>query len=468
MRSSPQRTALIALLLLMLSAPVIFFITRGESNLGVLAAVGLGVFVLILKSPYRLPVILMCLSVLMADSNHFMLAILGLKLRWAILGIILLKELVYWASAKEIRIRFTGVHFFLGLFLVLALSSAIYSVDSAITIQKAISLILLFGAVFLYFWRITQDSQTRHDLVCFIARLIPLLYLIEAGYWFLYPQAAYSHGRLRCLSGNPNGLGQLIMLTLPVLYWYLLSRQKPRYTLYMLAGMGLGLVLILLSASRGSFIGLSLAIMVITFKATPRHFFLLLLFALVLNMVQEYGVSADQIEGLGGKSGLAERFDATGMGGREEAWSVAIDVSLENPLLGHGFGTTDQTFGARTFRVHQGEHPHNFLLHMFVDLGGLGMGLVFFLHLTLLVYAVTLYLHRSVTGEDFLPLLATGLYLAGLFNASFENWMFSAGSPVAFPYWFMTMLMVRYHTLKRAPVPGRPLYAEYSGSRLPR
>ncbi|MHC4885103.1 MAG: hypothetical protein ACYTGH_08470, partial [Planctomycetota bacterium] len=177
------RTAVVSLILLILSAPVTLFITRGQTNFAMLAAVGFGAFVLILKSPYRLPVILMCLSVLMADSNHWTLAAIGLKLRWAILGLLLFKELIYWAWAKEIRIRFTAVHILLGLFLILAISSAVYSVNPSLTFQKAISLILLFGVVFLYFWRITAQPEIRHDLVCFIAKLIPLLYLIEIGYW---------------------------------------------------------------------------------------------------------------------------------------------------------------------------------------------------------------------------------------------------------------------------------------------
>lgn len=434
-------------LLSIVSVAVGYMIIKGMAYPAFLSAIGILLFALIMQSDHRLPVLLMYVSLLAADSHFDILRSYGLKLRWAILGVLVLKEVTDWAFSKQIKVRVTAAHVFFLFFLIYAMVSSLYSVNSTLTFSRGASVLLFYIVVFLYFWQHSFDSKSRIKLISFVALCSPLIYFAEVAFMFLYPGSSWSGGRLRCISGNPNGLGQIIMITMPMIYWYLVSEQKPRYKFYLIFGIIVGLVLLTMSASRGSLVSLSICILIITLKIVPKYFIGTLLFSVFFAFaVIIYGLNKP-VEEIN-KAKVAQRFEEGGLAGRQEAWEKAFNVGLEKPFLGHGFGTAMITFGTLEFKEHYGAYPHNFVLHTFVDLGLVGVVLVFLLHLVLLFYAVKVISNRFKGVDSGIPFLAVGIYLAGLFNAFFESWMFSAGSPSAFPFWLLTMLMIRYATDK--------------------
>jgi len=442
---------LIALFAAAIAGPAAYAVVRGQAEFALMASVGLLMLILVMRSPYRLPVLLLVLCLLSADSHIHPLKILALKLRWAVFGALVFKELGSWAFTKQLRVRLTSTHLTVLAFLLLTLSSSLYSVEPSLTFQRSVSLIMFFVAVFLYFWRQTASEESRLDLVRFAAKLTPLLYLGELAYSLWSSGSAWSGGRLRAISGNPNGLGLLVMLTMPLLFWWLLTdrtRKGLGPLIYQGGGLLLGFLLLLLSGSRASMLGLGGALLIITFRLAPRYF-LGLTFVVLTGMlsVLALGERDLQVPEAGRFQALTERLEHPDLGGRSEAWTLALQTGWERPIFGHGFGATEETFGRLEFKEHFGVYPHNFLLHTFIDLGFLGLSLVVILHASLLHKALAAMAPRNAQRDHGLPVLMAGLYLAGILNASFESWMFSAGSPGAFPFWLAAMLTIRYGLL---------------------
>lgn len=441
---------------------VSMLIIYDEAYFAFLTVIGMMVFTLIMRSDHRLPVILMYVSLLAADSNSHILGAYGLKLRWAIMGLLAFKEFDYWALRKHIRVRVTGAHLIFFLLLICAIISSVYSVDAKKSFSRSISVFLFFIVVFLYFWQQSNNSEARIKLVNFMAFFSPLIYFVEIMYCLLFPGAAWSDGRLRAMSGNPNGLGLIIMITLPFIYWYLLSDQKPKYKFYFYPAILVAISLLILSASRGSLIALSICMIIMTVKLVPKYVgYVILLFMAMIIVTTFYDINAPS-KGFD-STVVSQRFQKGGLTGRQEAWQKALEVGIEKPVFGHGFGTAADTFGSLEFKEHYGAYPHNFILHIFVDLGFIGVLLVAMLHLVLLRYFYTVFSKQYTVVDKGLPYLVAGIYLAGFFNAFFESWMFSAGSPSAFPFWLMAMLMVRYakdpriieevKNVKKKPIP---------------
>ncbi len=442
---------LIALFAAAIAGPAAYAVVRGQAEFALMASVGLLMLILVLRSPYRLPVLLLVLCLLSADSHIHPVKILALKLRWAVFGALVFKELGSWAFTKQLRVRLTSTHLTVLAFLVLALSSSLYSVDPSLTFQRSVSLIMFFVAVFLYFWRQTTSEESRLDLIRFAAKLTPLLYLGELAYSLWSSGSGWSGVRLRAISGNPSGLGLVVMLTLPLLYGWLLTEKKHKglgRLAYRCGGLLLGFVLLLLSGSRASMLGLSGALLIITFRLAPVYF-LGLSFVIFAGMVGVFalGERSIMVPETGRFQTITERLESPDLGGRGEAWSLALRTGWERPIFGHGFGATEETFGRLEFKEHYGAYPHNFLLHTFIDLGLLGLTVVVLLHASLLRKALSAFAPQNALRDSGLPVLMTGLYLAGLLNASFESWMFSAGSPGAFPFWLAAMMTIRYGVL---------------------
>ncbi len=433
-------------LFLAVCLPAGYAVYRGLTSYALLIALGLVLLSFLMRSEYRLPVVLLYLVVLLADSHRPLLHIQGLKLRWVVLGILVVKEMTYWAFAKAIRVRLTAAHVAFAAFLALALASAVYSVDPELSFKRALSVLLFGMVVFLYFWRQTDRAQVRMDLAAFVASLVPVVYLAEAGYALLVPDHAFLGGRLRGLSGNPNGLGELVMITLPLVYWDLLRRRPGGRRILAAGTLALGLGLLVLSGSRASFLALGVAVLLMTYRLAPRYFLgMLLAVAALFVLERTYHGPLSAAPAPGAQPGLAERLaDYADPAGREEAWAKAWRMGLERPVWGHGFGTARQTFGELEFARHSGGYPHNFVLHVFLDLGFVGVAAVLVLHVVLISYAVRCLGRGRARAETGLPALAGALYLAGLANALFESWMFSAGSPTAFPFWLMAMFVIRY------------------------
>lgn len=436
-----RRYFVLVLLLIGVSLPAGYAVASGRTQIAMIVGVGLLGLLVLFRYGHRLPVIFMYLSTLCADSNVGPLIRGGDKLRWAVLGTIVLKEVTFWAFAKKVVVRLTSVHILFLALVLLGFASTVYSIDWGITFMRSGSVFLFYVAVFFYFWRCSGAGEDRRNLVSFVAAVVLAIYFAEVVYSVLRPEVATENGRLRGMRENPNGLGQLVMITLPFLMWSFLDRVPQRWVSSQSLALGIGLTLLILSGSRSSLLSVCISLPLLIYRLAPRYFVLTSL-ALLLGLMV---TTAYEIRFLGPPAemqGSVQRLFMADMGGREEAWPKAYEVGMKRPFFGHGFGTAVQSFGQLEFERHQGGYPHNFLLHILLDLGLLGVMCVLFLHGALGVCALRVL--KASRHFDGVAVLSVAVYVSGTVNALFESWMYSAGSPSAFPYWLMTMIMVRY------------------------
>lgn len=133
-------------------------------------------------------------------------------------------------------------------------------------------------------------------------------------------------------------------------------------------------------------------------------------------------------------------------------WGIFPQVFLEQPLLGHGFGTTQlvlRPFAPITGYLSPGGVDfHNSYFNVLSDMGTVG-GILFG---ALLVRAARRHLaHPALTA----------VIIAGVVSAVFESWLLSVGSGFSFVFWF-ALIGVAGARRRRGPNPVPPRTAKLS------
>lgn len=183
--------------------------------------------------------------------------------------------------------------------------------------------------------------------------------------------------RLGGVFGSANGLGRAAALCvlLAVLAWPL--RRHRLETALLAAAIVTGGTALALSDSRGATAALVLALAVTVALRRPRWLLvgLPLAAALALLPLAVPGVLDATLEGLLRTGRLSELTTLTG---RTAIWAAAVELFLQSPWLGHGFGSTREVLPA-AFQAAYGwttTSAHNLWLQVAVTTGAVGLLLV--------------------------------------------------------------------------------------------
>lgn len=163
-----------------------------------------------------------------------------------------------------------------------------------------------------------------------------------------------SFKRLRWVGelSDPNDLGQVLVMTLPLLFSFWRPKQSLR-NLFVIALPAIVLLYgVFLTQSRGAIVGLVAVVFVLVYRRYGRTYALALspivLLALMLG---------------GGAGGREFSTSESSASGRLEAWSAGIEMLRSNPLTGVGFGG---------FLDHHVLTAHNSFVLVFAELGLIG------------------------------------------------------------------------------------------------
>lgn len=240
-------------------------------------------------------------------------------------------------------------------------------------------------------------------------------------------------GRLMGVLGNPNALGDLAGLLLPLATWRFLWR-RPREG---------GIVVLLLVAA----LIMSEARSAIAAAAVGTGFVLI---GTLRPAVASRGASRGRLLAGAGVAGAVmvlvlyfvrpETFWV--LGGRTEHWSLALRFIMERPWLGYGFGAEDRILDWAGVRlvVGQGALFHNTFLGLALQTGVLVAG--FFIAVWGGFVAASVRTAWSAPSSSVAGGL-TGCLLAGTVTMVFESWAFSPGSPFAFMFWVLVVMRIR-------------------------
>jgi O-antigen ligase len=325
-----------------------------------------------------------------------------------------------------------------GLFFLMALVSASYDkLDPGGTFLRALAMgfaLVAFGIGLPAFF--TEDRKLRRGLHSILA---VLALSIVAG-WIIIPfdeRALFplgNYSRVRGIYLHPNTLGLMGMLTFyPLLGWRQEVPRGKRWPITIL--MFLVLMAVLTSGSRASFLGIVMGTIVfLVFGRLDTRNKVLLILLSIFAFLLLFGIPQ-----------IYPGMLRTDTGWRFELWQRALHLGKESPLLGSGFGSTNQVFADdRILLTRQGIYAggsHNEYARIFVGMGGIG------LFLALLGFGWVLWKTIQVVRVErssVMPVSLLAAVIGGLANAIFEDWIFAFGGAPAFPFWFYLAFLAIY------------------------
>lgn len=239
--------------------------------------------------------------------------------------------------------------------------------------------------------------------------------------------------------GNPISIARSVGIGV-LTFIFLLADRRFRIGLPVwLAGIASGILIMVLTASRGPFLSLVAALLAAyglrTRKLLVSSLALVLVFVIGYIVLTEYAPPAvyDRLV----RTTLVGS-DPT-MSGRTRLWAWGLEQAAASPLLGEGTGGYGVT-GAST------AYPHNVFIELCVEHGVWGLVASVLLMAYFIKYLVRCYRLRPAAGPAADWVLSIGVF--GMVNAQF-----SGDLPAQYALWFGLGLMVAMHRLHATTEP---------------
>jgi len=134
-----------------------------------------------------------------------------------------------------------------------------------------------------------------------------------------------------------------------------------------------------------------------------------------------------------GHPGLSKKSTTTLASGRLAAWSGALDLIGERPILGYGFGTEQKVFVDRWFYFNGGMTENSYL-GLLLQVGAVGLALIFAMGAALA--AGGLRALRVLRGdEQLLALMGLGVLVAACAIMVIQSYLYSVGNVATATVW---------------------------------
>jgi O-antigen ligase len=364
----------------------------------------------------------------------------GLSARWVVLAAGAAVGFVLYLRGHH---SFRALHLLALFCIVSALVSAMVSTYPRLALLKTASLFLIF----LY-----SASGGRLNIIGREAKFIAGLLLgCEVLVYFSAFQYFVRHV---AFFGNPNSLGAVTgIATTPVLLWGAMVSESTRGHPRRMLALIISVLLVLSSYSRAG-IGACVVSCFLLCLAMRRYRLLVkgaavalagaFLIAATVPLPDAHDVNTDTIIDVFLYKGKTE---AGILGSRESPWQQTSAVIRNHPWFGSGFGTSDTGYDADQFTYaiqSMGgsirEHGNSYLA-ILEWVGILGVVPFLLLVLTIVTHVGRSYAMMFRTAEPMSPLIPiTGVLIAGLIHAAFEDWMFAPGYYVCVFFWTLVFI----------------------------
>ncbi|BCO30241.1 O-antigen polymerase [Thiohalobacter sp. COW1] len=192
--------------------------------------------------------------------------------------------------------------------------------------------------------------RDRLDLLVWVIVLSLGFYGVKGGIFTLMTGGGYHvMGPLGSFIGGNNELGLAMIMTLPLMRYLQLQRDRKWQRNLFTAAMALTVIAILGTQSRGALVGLAVMAVVLILKSR-RRFALLLLAALMIPAAMTI-MPESWFERM---HTIKEYEEDQSAQGRINAWHFAVNLAQDRPLVGGGF----EAFHWRNFRYYAPD-PHD-------------------------------------------------------------------------------------------------------------
>jgi O-antigen ligase len=360
--------------------------------------------------------------------------------RWVVLSVGSVVGFVVWT--KSPRRPFGSLHLIAFFCICAAFASATVSSYIQMASLKAVSLALLFlycaaGARLAVLGR--EDRFFRG-----VIWGSEIAVYITAICYFVLGQSIW---------GNPNSLGAAMSIgVFPVLLWAWLTSERPVMKVRRLVALLLCAYLIRFSMARAGMISVILVTVILS-VCLHQYKLLVKMGALVLFLLAVTGMLApetlnQQLGDLKDAVLYKGHKDEGVMGSRRAPWDKSIASIKEHPLFGTGYGTSPTgkdpglDFG-KVSSSSETEREHGSSYITIAEWVGL-LGVLPFVALLAVtvanIWKVCAWMNRTADPSNYSIPLAM-VVLSGLCHASFEDWLFAAGSYLCVYFWFFAFVL---------------------------
>ena len=381
---------------------------------------------------------------------QFQIAALDL-LRWCILLLLILLSAYLLRNERP---RTTPVTFGLGLVALYAIATSIQSYYPAISLEKAISLLLLAGFLLLVppaIERLHPRLGAREYVLRMFFWIGVAIVLSNALFVLAKPSAAFLAGRYRGWFANPNGIGAVYGIFLIPVLAAEIGKHRPGLARFAsICVFLLAAIELLASQSRAGIAAgiVSLAVLTLPKRGLPTR---VLVIGMVGLIIAALFISAPDND-LGRRLILRNETVFEGSG-RFSVWADIWQRILARPVLGSGLGVerTGSTSGELALNsVGYTIEKGNSYLGLLEELGIVGAAVVIVALLAPILKVCMRGLSRATSVGEKPDLRLVAIVLAGLTNALFEAWLLSVGSILCFSFWLFSALLLRQKSEQKA------------------
>lgn len=210
------------------------------------------------------------------------------------------------------------------------------------------------------------------------------LYGVKGGIFTLATGGSYKvYGPVSTFIGGNNSIGLALLMVIPWMRYFQLTVKNNLIRIAMGASIGITMLAIIGTYSRGALVG-TIVVMTVMFAKNLRHILFLFVAAGVL-----YGAVQFMPESWHNRMGTIKTYkkDQSAMG-RINAWWMAFNLAKDHPFVGGGF----DTFQAPIFKIYAPEpnnvhDAHSIYFEILGEQGFVGLGLFLALGLSSLLSA---------------------------------------------------------------------------------
>lgn len=387
-----------------------------------------------IKTAWKNLAILYPLPFLMATMRIPQLEALGSVLRWVVLAGGAGASIAIGLGFKSFgghRINLTLADHLILAFLGLFLISQAWSIDPNYTVQRTVSLALLYATTFWAFWKYA-DCFSEEVLIDKLLKILGLVLTLNLILGFFVFPGGMLVGRFRGLFVNPNNIGIIMGLGLPlsVSHW-LQTRQKIYLFIVTIFAVNL-----LASGSRSAMLGVAVAIAIILTSLMAQRPIQALLVALIgitgIAVLSQTDFFVEQV--------VREGSLVTGSN-RTHFWELARGYIANRPDFGHGFGADIIIHDYYNVVLQDLRLRGNAVMSSYYGMAvqmGWPITIAFFgLIWSFIVFSLVKH------WRDYSLVGLIAVLISGLIISIFEPVVYSAGNAFSFLFWMVFMLAVR-------------------------
>lgn len=266
------------------------------------------------------------------------------------------------------------------LFMAAAVLAAIFSVMRA----ESLKTLPLYAAYFMMFYSASvlfQDSKTVKTVLSFLIISVLMLSLLGIYQYFFikvptaeawvdvkqFPELAT---RVYATLENPNVLGEYLGLSIPLVMGLFWASDKFRQKSLLAAVLGVSALCLILTFSRGAWVGLAVSVFAFALIKEPRILVLILVLALMAPIFLPYlpSVVTNRIDSIGSLEDSSNAYRIT-------IWIAALRMIKDYWLNGVGLGLVAFSRVYRDYMIAGASaiHAHNLYLEVCLELGIIGL-----------------------------------------------------------------------------------------------